>query len=338
MKRIVGAKLGIYGSILPGAVRIARLQLSSRKAKQRLKWIDYHLKTKNGRLTCRHFGLVPSLFYKWLKRFKEMGVKGLEDQSKKPKRFRQSKTPLEYIDLVTYLRKKYPYFSKYKLAVILRRDHDIVMSSSTVGRIIKKYNLFFKPKYKSKKERYKAARARLPKDFKILNPGDLVQADTKHLSFFGPKRYFYVITDCLTKITAIRVSSSISSKQSKLAFEASKKHFPYEIKNAQNDNGSENLKDLRKHLTEQNINQFFSRPHTPKDNTFVERMIGTIEREFIQQGKLTFDLADQQKLVDQWLKEYHGFRPHQALGYLTPHEFYEKIKLNGKMCPRCYEP
>ena len=54
----------------------------------------------------------------------------------------------------------------------------------------------------------------------------------------------------------------------------------------------------------------------PKDNTFVERLIGTIEREFIQQGGLTDDIGEQQKAVDEWLHEYHNFRPHQALGYL----------------------
>jgi len=55
-------------------------------------------------------------------------------------------------------------------------------------------------------------------------------------------------------------------------------------------------------------------------------MIGTIEREFIQQGKLARDIQDQQDLVDEWLTKYHTYRPHQSLNYLTPYEYYEKIK------------
>jgi putative transposase len=328
MKGSVGISVGVYGSILPGAVRLARIQSLSKSklVKNRLKWIDYYLKIKNARLVCRHFGICPSLFYKWLKRFKHLGIKGLENSSKKPMRFRQSKIPIKHIDIVRRLRILNPCFSKYKLRFILLRDYSIDLSYSTVGRIIKDYDLFFKHKYKSKKERYKYNRNRLPKDFKVSNPGDLVQSDTKHISFFGPKRYFYVITDCMTKITSIRVSSSISSRQSQLAFECARKHFPYKIKNSQNDNGSENLKELRNYLKEKEINQYFIRPRTPKDNSFVERMIGTIEREFIQQGNLTFDIKEQQELIDKWLNKYHTYRPHQSLNYLTPYEYYEKIK------------
>lgn len=326
MKGIVGTSMGIYGSILPGAVRLARLQSLSKEARQRLKWIDYYLLTKNGRLTCRHFGLTPSLFYKWLKRFKLMGAKGLEEQSRRPKHFRQSQIPLEYIDLICALRKENPEFSKYKLRVILKRDYDIELSSSTIGRVISKRQLFFRTVRKSQKERYKVARHKLPKDFQIARPGDLIQQDTKHASFFGVKQYFFVFTDCLTKITAIKVSTNISSKQSKLAFKHARSFFPYDIKNSQNDNGSEHLKDLRNYLRKENINQYFIRPRTPKDNSFVERMIGTIEREFIQRGKLSQDVKAQQKLIDEWLVKYHTYRPHQALNYLTPYEYYEKIR------------
>lgn len=316
----------VLRSTLPRAVKLSKISSISKEAKQKLKWIDYYNRTGNGRLTCRHFGLCPSLFYKWLKRYKLLGVKGLEEITKRPKSFRRSQIPLEHIDLVRALRKQYPYLSKYKLEIILKRDYDITLCASSIGRIIKKYDLFFKSKYKPKKERYKYVRNRLPKGFKILSPGDLVQADTKHVPFFGPKRYFYVITDCLTKITSVHVSASIASRQSSIAYERSKKIFPYPIHNWQNDNGSENLKNLRDDLKAKGVNQYFTRPRTPKDNAFVERMIGTIEREFIQQGKLTFDIEEQQKLIDEWLEEYHKFRPHQSLNYLTPFEFYEKIK------------
>lgn len=338
MKGIIGIKLGLYGSILPGAVRLARLQSASKGAKQRLRWIDYYLKTRNGRLTCRHFDIAPSLFYKYLKRFRLLGAKGLEELSKRPKRFRQSNIPLEYIDLVCSLRRSNPEYSKYKLKVILKRDYDINLSFSTIGRVITKHQLFFKAKVRPSRERYKINRDKLPKDFKISHPGDLVQQDTKHVPFFGVKKYFFVITDCLTKITAIKVSTNISSKQSRKAFEAARKNFPYDIKNSQNDNGSENLKQLRDYLKENKIKQYFTRPRTPKDNSYVERMIGTIEREFIQQGKLAQDVKEQQRLIDEWLIKYHTYRPHQALNYLTPYEYYEKIKLQDKMCSRCYEP
>lgn len=315
-------------TVLPGAIRVSRSINISKGARIRLKWIE-HYKTKgqNARATCRHFGISPSLFYKWYKRYHQMGLLGLEEKTRRPHHFRKSSIPLEHVDLLRTIRKKYPYFSKYKLNVILKRDYGIELSPSTIGRIITKYSLFFATKVKCKKERYRTVRKRLPKGFKAAFPGDLVQGDTKHVSFFGPKRYFYAITDCVTKFTAIRVSSSPSSKQAAIAFSEAREKFPYPIKNTNNDNGSENLKNLTQYLNENYINQYFSRPRTPKDNPYVERMIGTIEREFIQQGKLAFDLAEQQQLIDEWLVEYHTFRPHQALNYLTPYENYERIKV-----------
>jgi len=335
MKGSVGAQTRI-GTILPGARRISRIQFQSREATLRLKWIDYYNKNKNARATCRHFGISPSLFYKWHNRFCRLGLRGLEERSRRPQRFRQSNIPLEYIDRVRILRKRYPYFSKYKLEVILSREYNIKLSASTIGRIISKYKLFFATPYPAKKQRIKQARTRLPKGFKVARPGDLVQSDTKHIPFFGSKRYFYVITDCLTKMASIHVSTNISSKQSRVAFERVGKHIPYQINNSQNDNGSENLLELSKYLEKNNIKQYFTRPRTPKDNSFVERLIGTIEREFIQQGKLTFDLKEQQELIDEWLDEYHNFRPHQSLGYLTPNEYYAKIK--QEKCSRCIGP
>jgi transposase InsO family protein len=335
MKGSIGVPTRI-GTVLPGARRISKLQSPSKQAILRLKWIDYYLKKKNARATCRHFGICPSLFYKWFGRYQKFGLKGLEDCSRRPQKIRQSNIPLEHIDLVRKLRKRYPYFSKYKIKVILSREYNIELSASTVGRIIKKYDLFFTLTYPSKKQRHKQARNRLPKDFRIAEPGDLVQSDVKHIPFFGSKRYLYVITDCLTKMASIHVSTSISSKQAKIAFERVGKHIPYPIRNSQNDNGSENLLELSRYLKQNNINQYFTRPRTPKDNSFVERLIGTIEREFIQQGNLTFDIAEQQKLVDQWLDKYHNFRPHQSLGYLTPNEYYAKIK--QEKCSRCIGP
>jgi transposase InsO family protein len=335
MKGSVGVPTRI-GTILPGARRISKFCSSSKEAGLRLKWIDYYLLKKNARATCRHFGICPSLFYKWYDRYQKLGLKGLEDRSRRPRKIRRSNIPLEHVDLVRKLRKQYPYFSKYKIKVILSREYGIELSASTVGRIISKYNLFYASPYPAKKQRHKQARTRLPKDFRIAEPGDLVQSDTKHIPFFGPKRYFYVITDCLTKMVSIHVSTNISSKQSRIAFEKVGKHIPYPIRNSQNDNGSENLLELGKYLAKNNINQFFTRPRTPKDNSFVERMIGTIEREFIQQGKLTFDIKELQAAVDEWLDEYHSFRPHQSLGYLTPNEYYAKIK--QEKCSRCIGP
>lgn len=329
--------MNIYGAILPGAVRLARLPVRlSREARQRVRWFDYYAKTGNAALTCRHFGISRKTFHKWKKRYSPYLLPSLESRSRKPRRFRQSKIPHETILLVKRLRTRYPYYSKYKLAVILRRDHGATLSASSVGRLIKKHQLFFRSKYPPKKKRYAARRAierrHLPPDYQIAEPGDLVESDTKHLPFLGKKRYAFVAVDCVGKGAVIELSTSPSSARNAALVGRAEQAFPFPVKAWENDNGPENLKDFHATLEERAIPQYFAYPYCPDDKPYVERLIGTLEREFVQQGNLVSDLGEQQRRINRWLDEYHGFRPHQSLGYLTPNEYYQKVL--GKQMPK----
>jgi len=318
--------MNIYGAIIPGATSLARLSVRlSKQARQRIRWCDYYHRCQNISRTCRYYGISRKTFYKWKRRYLKYHLPSLENNSRRPKHSRKSKIPWEQVLLVRKLRTKYPYYSKYKLSVILKRDHSITLSASTVGRIIKKYNLFFKSPYRRKKERYASVnRKKLSKDYPIKAPGDLIESDTKHMPFLGQKRYCFVAIDCVGKAIAVKISSTSSSGQNSLRIKQIKQTFPFLIKSWRNDNGGENLKDFQEALEKAEISQYFTHPSCPKDKPFVERVIGTIEREFIQQGKLACDVKTQQKLINEWLDEYHNYRPHQALGYLTPNEYYKK--------------
>lgn len=337
--RYNGSMTNSYGAILPGAVSVARIPHLSKEAKARLKWFDYYQKCGNAALTCRYFGISRKTFHKWKSRYNPRLLFSLEDKSHRPHRFRQSKIPPEDIFAVKNLRIKYPYYSKHKLAVILKRDHGISLSSSTVGRIISKYNLFFKSPYPPKKKRYAARRAierqRLPSDYMIANPGDLIESDTKHFPFLGAKRYAFVAVDCVGKGAVVKVAKSPSSLQNADIIKKAKSAFPFSIRAWENDNGSENLRDFHAALEAESIPHYFAYPYCPDDKPFVERLIGTMEREFIQQGNLVSDLEEQQRRIDQWLDHYHNFRPHQSLGYLTPNEYYQKVlgKTISKLLP-----
>lgn len=317
-----------YGSILPGAACLARIPTLSKTAKIRVRWFDYHRTSPSVATTCRYFGISRKTFYKWQKRYSPYYLLKLENQSRKPKRFRSSRISPEQLFQVKKLRAHYPYYSKYKLAVILKRDYSIVLSSSTIGRIIKKYQLFFTPAYSAKKRRYASwrtiERLRLPSAYAIRDPGDLVESDMKHLPFLGRKRYAFVAIDCVGKGIAIKIAGSATALQNAALVERAQHAFPFSIKAWENDNGSENLKDFHETLCAAGIPQYFAHPYCPKDKPYVERVIGTLEREFIQQGKLVTSLEEQQRFIDAWLDEYHNFRPHQSLGYLTPNEYYQK--------------
>jgi len=125
------------GVIVPRLGSIKTTVTLSKTAKQRLKWIDYyHTHGYNARLTCRHYGIAHRTFYRYYQRFKLQGIVGLEVRSHRPKKVRQPLTPILVVDTVRTLRKANPEYSKYKLAVILKRDYNYSLSVSTVGRIV----------------------------------------------------------------------------------------------------------------------------------------------------------------------------------------------------------
>jgi transposase InsO family protein len=334
--RYNGSTMNTYGAILPGATRLAHLPVRlSRAARQRVKWFDY-ARCGNIAQTCRYFGISRKTFHKWKKRYSPYHLSSLQDRPRTPKRFRTSRVPCEAVALVKQLRTRYPYYSKYKLAVILRRDHGVVLSASTVGRLIKKHQLFFKSPYPPKKKRYAAAQAierrHLSQEYPLLKPGDLVESDTKHLPFLGVKRYAFVAVDCVGKGAVIVLATTPSSAKNAALVYRAQAVFPFPVKAWENDNGPENLKDFHTTLTRSGITQYFAYPYCPDDKPYVERLIGTLEREFVQQGNLVSDLEEQQRRIDRWLDEYHGFRPHQSLAYLTPNEYYQKVI--GKPMPK----
>lgn len=298
----------------------------SKQAKLRLSWMDYYRLHQDAVLTCRHFGIGRSLFYKWHKRYLLLGPRGLEDVSKRPAHTRAPTTPLAQVDLIRSLRRTHPEYSKYKLQVILERDHNVLVSASTIGRVISRYQLFFARPVKPKGHPHRIARHRLPKSSTNLLPGELVEVDVKHLPFTNSKRYAFVAIDRATRRTSIHVASTISSIQGAVAWNKAVTALGLSSPMVLTDNGSENLGAFAKLLEDTNTPHYFARPHTPKDKPYVERVIGTLERECIQWGGIGYDLAEQQEVIDEWLKKYHSFRPHQALGYLTPDEYTAKLK------------
>ncbi len=321
--------MNTYLTVLPGAAGAAKLPRLSTEAQRRVAWFDYYHRHGNIAKTCRHFGISRKTFHKWKQRYAKHFLPSLESHSRRPQRFRSSKIPRETVSLVKQLRTRYPYYSKYKLAVIMKRDHGMTISASTVGRIITKYHLFFRPRYPAKKKRYISKQAierqHLPRDYTITKPGDLVESDTKHLPFLGKKRYAFVAIDCAGKGAVIALSTTPSSVRNAALVDRAQKAFPFALKAWENDHGPENLKEFHAKLVQENINHYFAYPYCPDDKPYIERLIGTLEREFVQQGNLVSDIEEQQRRIDVWLKEYHNFRPHQSLGYLTPNEYYLKV-------------
>ena len=324
----------IYGVILPGAASIARSTFLTDKlterAKHKLKVLDWH-KTRgnNSSLTARHFGLGRMTLYRWLKRFKKHGDIGLNEYSRRPKNVRCPATPWPVVARVVELRKQYPAWSKHKLAAIAKRE-GLAVSESAVGRILKRKGLIDKKISAKRKKSALRPKARFPKGLRINQEGQMIQMDTKHIMLAGGHRFYqFTAIDVLGKRKVMRVYPSESSRNGALFLKECVVSFPFPVQAVQTDNGAPWLKEFEKLCKELKLPHYFTYPRHPKQNTYVEISHGADEREFYQQGNVCSILSEMQKNIRGWENTWNTFRPHEALGQLTPAEYSQMIKIQG---------
>lgn len=80
--------------------------------------------------TCRYYGISRQVFYKWQRRYDELGEAGLRDGSSRPLRSPNATDP-EIIGKVIHLRRSY-HFGPARISMYLRRYHDGAISPSGV--------------------------------------------------------------------------------------------------------------------------------------------------------------------------------------------------------------
>lgn len=329
--RYSGCRMTVYGTILPGAIRIARSALLTDKlterAKFKIKVLDWHKEHDNNvSLTARHFGLGRMTVHRWLKQIKHYGPIGLNEKSRRPKRVRQPTTPCNTVIRIVQLRKQYPAWSKYKIKVLLERE-DIQVSASTVGRVLKRRGLIDK---KVSKKRQKAAlrpKARFPKGLRISQPGQLIQMDTKYIRLPGGRKFYqFTAIDVLTKTRVLRVYPSESSRNGARFLKECLLGFPFPIEGVQTDNGAPFLKEFDKLCKDKDIIHYYIHPRTPKQNTYVERSHRSDKREFYQQGNVYSILSVMQRKIKEREDVWNNVRPHEALGQLTPSQYFWKLQ------------
>ena len=313
----------IYTSILPIGSNLRSVSLS-REAKHRLRVIEYYLGCRSVTLTCRHFGICRSYFYKWYKRFNPHNLKSLEDLSRKPHRVRPATYDVNFVALIRKLRTDYPSYSAKKLSVIVLRDYGISYSAATIGRVIKRFMLYsFSQVIHLRNHRLGCKRSwvkRKPFSLYADGPGQVIEFDMKHIWSANHRNYALVAVDVFTKQAIIHVSSSSKSTQAKIALEMAVKTFGAQAVIV-NDNGSENFDQAYTYLKQVGVTQYFARPHTPKDKPHVENIIGKLQQECLDEDRSADSVTKLQTQINCWLNDYHFFRPHQALNYLTPEEF-----------------
>lgn len=322
-----GVSMSIYGAILPGARRLARLPAEpSETAKRRYKVIIWYQEHGDKvRLTARHFGFSPDTISQWVQAYEKDGLAGLELKSRRPHRVRQPQTPATIVLRIKSLREKYPRWGREKLRVLLARE-GIILSGKSIDRVIQRLKargILREPVQPRRRVKWHHERLRRPSELMVDHPGALVQMDTKHVVSQGKTVYQFGAVDYFTRKRVVALSSHLTSIQGAAFLRQVVAQFPFPIDAVQSDGGSEFLKDFGPVVEELKLIHYFNRPNYPQGNGRIERSFRTDEEEFYQVEELPADLGRQEAALLRWNEVYQRVRPHQALDYKTPDQFYQ---------------
>lgn len=345
MRGKIGAHMRYKGFIVPRRGYISRLRNAdiTQRAKVKLSWMDYYQKTKNARLTCRHFGIAADTFYRWKKRYRPQNLKSLEDNPKtrRPLTLRIPATPVIIVSRILSFRETYPRWGKEKITVLLKRE-GFNVSVSTVGRTIKrlKDRGVLKepiPNFISAKKRYlkRAWAVRKPEGYPVKHPGDLVQVDTLDVRpVAGFIRKQFTARDVISRWDVIEAYSCASALRAAFFLNTLLRRAPFKIMAIQIDGGSEFKGEFEEECRKRNIRLFVLPPRSPKLNGFVERSNRTHTEEFYEVNDFSFDLTVLNDQLKKWESVYNTIRPHQSLNYLTPLEYITRWKKAKEGCVR----
>ncbi|MDH3226036.1 MAG: IS481 family transposase [Thermoleophilia bacterium] len=295
-------------------------QEQQRKIRHRLAVLRHAAEvTGNVSRTCRYYGISRPTFYRWLNPYEEHGEEGLRDRSWRPKRSARE-THADVVGKILYLRQHYHY-GPLKIAMYLKRYHDISISDSGVWRVLKRLGMNRLPA----SQRHRRHERRWKRYEKPL-PGHQLQLD---VTFIAPipgvtdRRYyqFTAIDDC-TRIRVMQIFPKLNQKAVIAFVDYVLARLPFEVEQVQTDNGSELQSGFHWQLLDRGIRHTYIRPPTPRLNGKVERSHRIDAEEFYR--LLEGVVIDDSELFNERLREWEDFysfeRPHGSLGGQTPYE------------------
>jgi len=272
---------------------------------------------------CQEFGISRPTGYAWRQRYQRGGIEEIRERSRRPQKIPRQ-TPGELERLVVQSRLRYPDWGARKLQVVLRRE-DIVLTRSTIHRILLRYDLV----------RDQDRRPEAPRRFERERPNQLWQMDFK-----GPQGWpgavgpLSVIDDHSRYLLVLQALGSTLrapvQEQLEQAFreggvpEAMLMDHGVPWWSARSPSG---FTHLRVWLMKQGIALYGSGIRHPQTQGKVERFHGELQRALDRRG-LPHNV---QAWLEKFRWEHNHLRPHEALGMRTPAQLWQPS-------PRRFDP
>lgn len=275
---------------------------------------------------CARFGISRRVGYKWLGRYREHGMAGLQELSRAPRRV-PGRTAPEIEALIVSERRRHPTWGPKKLRVVLarREQTERLPALSTIGEILQRHGLI-------------EARRRRPSAFKVKREELREVERLNQVWAMDFKGWFYLqdgqrcdpltVSDLqsryLVGIEAVPQATQYWTRRS-----CEKLFAEYGLPECiRVDNGSPfgtigagGLSKLSVWWLTLGIDVEYIRPGHPQDNGRHERMHRTMKAECCDPPSTHREA--QQRRFHRWRQEFNHERPHESLDQRPPAEVYQ---------------
>jgi putative transposase len=291
---------------------------------ERLRFIARLLDGEKMAVLCREFGIARKTGYKIYNRYKDCGIDGLTDRSRRPYRH-ANQLPMQIEKLIVNLKKEYTHWGAIKIRERLRTRYPDLQcpAVSTVHAVLDRHGLVMR----KKRHRNKAQGTALGH---VTEPNELWCADYKGEFMLANQQYCYplTITDYASRfLFTVDALSTTKEVYAFSVFERAFKDFglPTAIRT---DNGVPfacgnalyGLSKLSVWWLRLGINIERIKPGHPEQNGRHERMHLTLKNETTKPASENF--LQQQGRFDTFIEYFNQERPHQALDLKVPADLY----------------
>jgi transposase InsO family protein len=268
-------------------------------------------KTRAFGALCAAYEISRPTGYLWLRRYRELGVDGIAERSRKPHRSPERTEP-ELERQVVQLRRRYPDWGARKLKVLLSRQ-GMELPRNTIHRILLRHDLV----------RDQDRRAAATQRFERGQPNELWQMDFK-----GPKGWpqtvgpLSVLDDHSRYLIALAANGSTHGAAVREQLEEAFQRCGVP-EGMLMDHGTpwwsqqapSGQTQLSLWLMRQGIRLHWSGIRHPQTQGKVERFHGSLQRALERRG---LPREQPQAWLDAYRWEHNYLRPHEALGMQTP--------------------
>lgn len=294
------------------------------RMEERLRFVARLLDGEKMSVVCREFGISRKTGYKIFNRYKDIGLRGLEDRPRSPYRH-PNKLPFQVEKAILRIKQEHATWGAPKIRDKLIKQYPMIKppAASTIHAVLDRHGLV----KRRKRRRYKARGTQLSH---VRSPNALWCADYKGQFLLGNKQYCYPLTITDYRSRYLLACESLDSTKTTGAFPVFERAFrefglPAAIRT---DNGVPfasahalfGLSRLSVWWLRLGIAIERIKPGHPEQNGRHERMHLTLKKEATQPASYNF--LQQQARFDEFIEVYNNDRPHQALGGQYPGEVY----------------